>query len=103
VILDCLNRYRRALGVAQIERIFLTDPFYLKLGRNAFGDNRAVVRLDRASIRTYLQRIAAQLEQGLQKIGLNLKADEILVSDATDSNVVVFSLSDRIRIQVIHE
>jgi hypothetical protein len=101
-ILDCLGRHRRPLCVAQIEHIFLTDPFYLHLGWNAFGDNRAAVRLDRASIRTYLERIGVQLEKALRKVGLNLKADEIIHSETTDSNVRVFSLSRRVRVEVVH-
>lgn len=93
LIIDCLSRHRLTpLSAPQIERILSSDPFYVYLGANALSDDGAAARPKRASIRVYIRRIRVQFGKALGEAGLNLKPEKILVSETTDSNVVVYRL-----------
>jgi hypothetical protein len=93
LIVDCLSRHRRMpLSAPHIERIFSSDPFYLRHGANVLSSNRRAVRPKRASIKVYIQRIRVQLGKALSEAGLCVRPERILVSETTDSNVVVYWL-----------
>jgi DNA-binding response OmpR family regulator len=93
LIFDCLARHRGTpLSAAQIERILSSDPFYLRHGANAIRSERAAVRPRSASIKVYIQRIRVQLGRALREFGLNLKPDTVLISETTDSNMVMYRL-----------
>lgn len=94
LIVDCLSRFRRTpLSTAHIERILASDPFYLRHGANALGGSRPVARPKRASIKVYIQRIRLQIGKAIAAAGIDTKAETILTSETTDSNVVVYGLS----------
>ena len=93
VIVDCLARYRQTpLSAVHMERILASDPFYRRLGANAPSGHPAAVRPRRDSIKVYIRRIRVQLGKTLGEAGLNVKPERILVSETTDSNVVVYRL-----------
>jgi hypothetical protein len=93
LIFDCLSRHRHTpLSAAHIERILASDPFYQRHGANAQSCNRPAVRPRRASIKVYIQRIRVQLGKALSEAGLWVRPERILVSEPTDSNVVVYRL-----------
>lgn len=99
LIIDCISRHRwTPLSAAQIERILLSDPFYLRHGANALSGNGAAIRPKRASIRVYIQRIRVQLGEALGEAGMNMKPERILASETTDSNVVVYRLNAKVEI-----
>jgi hypothetical protein len=94
MIVDCLARYRlNGLNAVQIERILSSDPFYLRHGANVPDGNRAAIRPSRKSIKVYIQRIRVQLREALRKAGLDARPERILVSQTTESNVVVYCLN----------
>jgi hypothetical protein len=93
LILDCLSRHRRTpLSAAHIERILSSDKFYLRHGANALNGNNAVVRPRRVTIKVYIQRIRVQFGKAIRKAGFSGTAEKLLVSEATDSNVVMYGL-----------
>ena len=104
VIADCLARHRRNLmSAAQIERIFLSDSFYLRLGANALRGARTPIKPRRATVKVYIQRLRAQLAEALKEAGLNVPGDQMLLSETTDSNVVVYRLASQIQIEIVHQ
>lgn len=93
LILDCLARHCPVpLTAMQIKDILSTDPFYLRHGANTLGGGRAVVRANRASIKVCIQRIRVQLRKTLMDAGLALESSRILISEATDNNIVAYRL-----------
>ena len=93
LIVDCLSRHRwTPLSATQIERILSSDPFYLRHGANSVNSTKAAVRPRRSSIKVYIRRIRVQIGKVLQEAGTIVRPEAILVSDTTDSNVVVYRL-----------
>lgn len=93
LITDCLCRHRLTpLSASQIERILSSDPFYLHHGANARSNNRTAIKPKRASIKVYIRRLRVQFEKTLSEAGLSIRSEQILVSETTDSNVVVYGL-----------
>ena len=100
LIIDCLSRHRPTpLSATHIERILSSDPFYLRHGANALGASRAAVRPRRASIKVYMRRIRVQLGKALKEVGLDVRPEGILVSETTDSNVVVYGLKTNVEVR----
>lgn len=101
LIADCIAQHRLTpLTAAQIERILSSDPFYLYLGSNATNSPRTTLRPKRSSIKVSIQRIRIQLAKAIARLGLNVSPDAILVSEATDSNVVAYSWN--VHVQFLH-
>jgi hypothetical protein len=97
LIVDCLSRHRcTPLSAPHIERILLSDPFYLHHGANALSSNRTAIRPRRASIKVYIQRIRVQIGRVLSEVGISIRPETILVSETTDSNVMVYRLTSSV-------
>jgi hypothetical protein len=56
------------------------------------NSTKAAVRPRRSSIKVYIRRIRVQIGKVLQEAGTIVRPEAILVSDTTDSNVVVYRL-----------
>lgn len=95
VTLDILIRKRPTpLTAAQIERISLSDPFYLRLGANALGTQRKLIRLGRRSIKVFIQRFRQQLDNILREAGFSIRAEDMLISEGTElKNVTAYRLT----------
>jgi len=93
LIVDCLCRYRRtSLTAARIAEILASDPFYMHHGANAHKRNGKVPQPSRASIKVHVQRIREQMAKAFKEAGLNIALNRVLISDMTDSNIVVYRL-----------
>lgn len=102
LISDCLARYRYTpLSAAHMARILSSDPFYVHLGSNAAKGTSAAIKPKRTSVKVYIQRLRTQLAKGFKEAGLNLPPEKILVSETTDSNVVVYRLNASV--EFIHQ
>ena len=92
VIVDCLVRYRRTPMSAARLALALTSPFYTGQGRNAPPGYWTVVVPSRASIKVHIQRIREQMSRAFVDAGLIVNPHKILVSNATDSNIILYQL-----------
>ena len=102
LIADCLARYRHIpLSAAHMARIFSSDPFYVHLGANAVKGASAAIKPKRTSVKVYIQRLRTQLAKVLKEAGLNLLPEKVLVSETTDSNVVVYRLNAQV--EIVHQ
>lgn len=90
VALDMLTqRKSRPLTATQIERIAASDPFYVQFGKNAPKTPRTAIRLNRHSIKGFVQRIRQQLGQAIKEASLSIRPEQILVSEKTEAKRVV--------------
>lgn len=100
LIVDCLCRYHLTpLTAVRLERILALDPFYRRLGANAPWAQPTTIRPRRDSIRVYIQRIRVQIGKALREAGVNVTPGKVLVSETTDSNVVVYQLKVGVEIR----
>lgn len=95
VIADVLGRKKpMPLTAAHIERIFVSDPFCMRLGANATSVPRPMLRLTRKTIKMYIRRLRQQIGKALKEAGLAMRPEEILVSEGTDLlNVTAYRLA----------
>ena len=101
MVCDCVARHHGTpLSVARMERILTGNPFYRRLGANSFEGNEATPRFTRVALRVYLARLRSQIAKALQKGGSALRQEEALVSETTESNVVVHYLN--LPVQILH-
>lgn len=93
LIVDVLCRYRRTLlTAARIEQIMLADLFYTRYGANRRGGHRSVSLPNRSSIKVHIQRIRGQMAKAFVEAGLSLDPGVVLISETTDSNIVVYRM-----------
>jgi len=94
LLFDCICRYRLTpLTSSRIEKIMKSDLFYLNHGAN-LHDRRVLHQAlpSRASIKVYVYRIRQLLAKALAKAEMLVAAQAVLVSEETDSNVVVYGI-----------
>ena len=92
LLVDCFCRYRMPLTAMRIEEIMNTDPFYVNYAANRVGRNQVIARPDRDTTRVYVWRIRKQLEKVFRKLALGLDAQHVLVSETTETNLLVYRL-----------
>jgi hypothetical protein len=80
------------LTAMRIEEIMNTDPFYVNYAANRVGRNQVIARPDRDTTRVYVWRIRKQLEKVFRKLALGLDAQHVLVSETTETNLLVYRL-----------
>lgn len=102
MICDCMVRHHRTpLTIARMERILTNDPFYRRLGANAFERIEKMPMFTRVAIRVYITRLRQQIAKALRKGGSMLSPDEVVISEPTDSNVVVHRIS--LPVEIVHQ
>lgn len=99
ILMDCFCRYRMPLTALRIEEIMNSDPFYAHYAANRIGRN-CVVLPDRSSIRMYVWRIRKQMEKVFQDVGLRFDPQQILISEMTETNTLVYRL--RATVEFLH-
>ncbi len=93
VVTDVFVRRRNLfLSAAQIERIIATDPFYVRLGANAGVSRINEIRPSRTSIKVYVRRLRMQLTNVFSSVGIEIAPEKVIISERTDTNVVVYRL-----------
>lgn len=98
---DCLARHHHTpLSIARMERILASDLFYRRLGANACARLEEPPMFTRVSLRVYIARLREQIAKALRKGGSLLLPEEALVSESTDSNVVVHRIA--LPIEIVH-
>ncbi len=101
IVCDCMVRHRHMpLSVARMERILASDPFYRRLGANGFDRAEETPRFTRMALRVYVARLRAQIAKALKKGGSMISPEDALISEATDSNVVVHRIN--LPVEVAH-
>lgn len=95
MIMEILARKKSLLLTArQIERIMAADPLCLNVGANTSPFPKRTAALTRRSIKVYIQRIREQLRKVFRRVGLTMRSDDVLVSEATDlANVVAYRIA----------
>jgi len=98
LVLDYLAKHRWvAQSAAQIEAGMRTDPFYLRHGKRSRSSKKMTRRISRSGIKTYVARIRAALQLAFDEAGIDLKVEDILISERTVSNEVGYRLRARVR------
>jgi hypothetical protein len=92
ILWDCLLRYRMPLSARRIEEIMSTDPFYVDYAANRIGRGQVTALPDRRTVRVYVPRIWKQIERVFGDLGICRDPRQVLVSETTDTNVLVYRL-----------
>jgi hypothetical protein len=100
MLCDCMVRHHTLLSVTRIESILTRDPFYGRLGTKSFERIEEMPKFTRASLRVYLTRLRKQVAKALRKGGSTLSAKEALISEMTESNVVLHRIG--LPVQILH-
>jgi hypothetical protein len=101
MLCDCMIRFRHtSLSIARMDRILTADPFYRRLGANSFERIEEPPTLARAALRVYIARLREQIAKALKEGGSVLAAENVLLSEKTDSNVAVYRIN--LPVQVVH-
>jgi hypothetical protein len=101
VLCDCMVRHHHTpLSVARMERILAGDPFYRRLGANGFERAEETPMFTRASLRVYIPRFREQIAKALRKGGSMVLPEDALISETTDSNVVVHRIN--LPVEIVH-
>jgi hypothetical protein len=100
LLMDCLCRHRLPLSGRRIEQIMNTDPFYVHYAANRIGHQQNIARPNSRTVRGYVSRIWKQMHKVFQEVGLKLDPRQILVSEPTDSNVILYRL--KATIEIVH-
>jgi len=102
MLCDCMVRHHHTpLSVARMGRILAGDPFYRRLGANGFERPEETPMFTRVSLRVYIARFRKQIAKALRKGGSMVLAEDVLVSETTDSNVVVHRIN--LPVAVVHQ
>jgi hypothetical protein len=99
LLMDCLCRYRLPLSAQRIEQIMNSDPFYVRYAANGIGRNQVIARPDRKSVRAYVNKIRKQMELVFRELGTVIDPSQILVSETTESNIVLYRLKTTVEVQ----
>ncbi len=100
LLMDCLCRYRMPLTASRIEQIMNSDPFYVDYAANQIGYKQIIAKPDSRNIRVCVPRIQKRMEPVFQELGLRVDPLQILTSEATDSNVIVYRL--KATVEIVH-
>ena len=78
-------------GIARrIEQIMNTDSFYVHYAANRIGHQQVIAKPDSRTVRVYVSRIWNRMQKVFQEVGLKIDPRQILASEPTDSNVIVY-------------
>jgi hypothetical protein len=100
LIFDCVCRYRQTpLTARRIEQILTSDPFYVNLRANAHLGKQKRVRPDHVSISVHMERIREQIAKAAGEMGFTVDPNRILISERTDSNIIVYRLKATVEIR----
>ena len=85
ILFDCLARHSKSIGLnaEQIQERLNTDLFYVHMAR---------VRSSRTAVRQQVRRIRASMAKCFAEANLDLDAADILRSEPTSSNEVLYSI-----------
>ena len=101
MLCDCMARHHHTpLSIARLERILSNDLFYRRLGANALGRIEERPLFTRVSLRVYIPRLRDQIAKALRKGGSMLSPEEALMSETTDSNLVVHRIN--LPVEIVH-
>jgi hypothetical protein len=100
ILTDCLCRHRMPITALRIEQIMKSDPFYVHYGTNIREGEHVIRRPDRRTVKVYVGRIREQMKEVFEQVGLSIDPRQVLTSEVTDSNVVVYRL--RATVEVVH-
>jgi hypothetical protein len=101
ILCDCMvRRHHTPLSIARMERILRNDPFYKLLGANSFERIDEIPIFTRVSLRVYVARLREQIGKGLRKGGSMLSPEDALVSEPTDTNVMLHHIG--LPVAVVH-
>lgn len=102
MVCDCMVRHcTTPLSVARMELILTGDPFYRRLGTNAFERAEKTPIFTRGSLRVYIARLQAQIAKSLKKGGSICALENAFLSAPTDSNVVVHRIT--LSVEILHQ
>jgi hypothetical protein len=101
LIMDCFCRNRlKPLTASRIDQILATDPFYVRYGANLGIGKLIIASPGRSAIKVYVQRIRRQMVRTFDSAGLVLDPIQVLRSEATEKNAVVYTL--RASVEFVH-
>ena len=101
MVVDCMARHLHTpLSIARMERIFTDHSFYRKLGANSFEQIEKLPMFTRVALRVYIARVREQIGKALRKGGSMLLPESALISETTDSNVVVHRIG--LPVEIVH-
>ena len=101
MVCDCMVRHHQMLlSVARMERILARDPFYQRLGTNGFGRVEETPKFTRVALRVYIARLRQQISKALSKGGSMVLPEDALISETTDSNVVLHRIN--LPVEIVH-
>jgi protein-L-isoaspartate O-methyltransferase len=83
-----------------MERILAGDSFYRRLGANGFERAEETPMFTRVSLRVYITRLREQIVKALRKGGSMVSPEDALISETSDSNVVVHRIN--LPVKIIH-
>jgi hypothetical protein len=101
ILMDCLCRYRIPLTALRIEQIMNSDLFYVDYAANHIGYDQIVAKPNCRTARVCVPRIQKRMEAVFEKLGLKVDPLQILISEPTDSNVIVYRLKATVEIMHI--
>lgn len=102
MLCDCMVRFHHTLlSIGRMERILKFDPFYRRLGANSYGQTENAPKFTRSSLRVYVARLREQIAKAMREGGSSISAGDALVSERTDSNVVVHRLN--LPVEIFHQ
>lgn len=101
IVCDCMVRHHHTpLSISRMERILAGDPFYRRIGVNGFRRAEEAPMFTRVSLRVYIARLREQIAKALRKGGSMVSPKDALVSEPTDSNVVVHRIN--LPVEIVH-
>jgi protein-L-isoaspartate O-methyltransferase len=95
-----VRHHQMLLSVARMERILARDPFYQRLGTNGFERVEETPKFTRVALRVYIARLRQQISKALSKGGSMVLPEDALISETTDSNVVVHRIN--LPVEIVH-
>jgi hypothetical protein len=93
ILTDYLARHRHVpQSASQIEAGIRADLFYNRHADNAGTNSGQMRRICRSAVRVYVERFRGALGAASVEAGRTLDPDSVLVSEATDSNEVLYRI-----------
>jgi hypothetical protein len=100
LLMDCLWRYRMPLSALRIEQIMNSDPFYVNYAVNQIGHDQIIAKPDSRNVRVCAPRIQKRMGAVFHQLGLRVDPLQILTSEPTDSNAIVYRL--KATVEIVH-
>jgi hypothetical protein len=100
LMIDCFCRYRLPLSAWRIEQIMNSDPFYVDYAANQIDFDQICAKPDSRTVRVYVPRIQRRMEAVFRDRGLVVDPLQILISEPTETNVIVYRL--KATVEIVH-